>query len=404
MAFTGYFDPGSKLLRTPCYVISLDRLRENGAILRDVSERSGAKILLAQKAFSTYPAYPALAEYLDGTTASGLYEAKLGYEYFRRADGSGSPETHVFSPYYRPDEFDELLSYVSHISFNSPSQLEKFAGKAIDRGVSPGLRLNPEFSTQSHGIYDPCGEFSRLGTTFERLEENRSAVERLARGFHMHTLCEQPAEDLIRTWFHAKARFREYFELLRRPGAWLNLGGGHHITKPGYDVEALISLVRGIKGEYGCEVYLEPGEAVALDCGWLVSEVGDIARNGMDIAVIDASAACHMPDVIEMPYLPPLEGAISPDGSFNRTVDDGESAVKYRLGGPTCLAGDIIGDYRFERPLNIGDRLIFGDMAIYTTVKNNTFNGMRLPDIYLAEHGNIVRHKSFGYDDFKERL
>ena len=183
MAFTGYFDPGSKLLRTPCYVISLDRLRENGAILRDVSERSGAKILLAQKAFSTYPAYPALAEYLDGTTASGLYEAKLGYEYFRRADGSGSPETHVFSPYYRTDEFDELLSYVSHISFNSPSQLEKFAAKAIDRGVSPGLRLNPEFSTQSHGIYDPCGEFSRLGTTFERLEENRSAVERLARAF-----------------------------------------------------------------------------------------------------------------------------------------------------------------------------------------------------------------------------
>lgn len=369
-------------VKTPCYVIDERRLRENLEILKDVRERSGCKILLAQKAYSAFATYPLIAQYLDGCTASGLYEARLGYEEMAKPFGK---ENHVFSPAYRDEEFDEIARICGHISFNSIKQYEKFRNRAA--GASCGIRVNPEHSTQEHGIYDPCAEFSRLGATIANFPELPDGVE----GLHFHTLCEQNADALCETMAAFTAKFGRFLGRIK----WLNLGGGHHITRPDYDIELLIEAIRFEIDDYGIDVYLEPGEAIALNAGYLVTTVLDTFKNGMDIAITDASAACHMPDVLEMPYRPNIQGA----GLAN------EKAFTYRLGGNTCLAGDIIGDYSFDSKLSEGDRLVFEDMAIYSMCKNNTFNGMALPSIYLLkESGELSLLREFGYEDFRTRL
>ena len=375
-------------LRTPCYVVQEAKIRENLEILRGICEDTGCRILLAQKAFSMYSLYPLIGEYLDGATASGLYEARLGYEEMGK-------ENHIFSPAYREDEMDEILTYCDHIIFNSPAQLRKYREKVKRAGRSMGLRINPECSTQEgHAIYDPCAPFSRLGTTEEKFRSGMSEEDIASLdGLHFHTLCEQNADDLAKTLDAVEAKFGDVLHKMK----WLNFGGGHHITRADYDRELLKECIFRMKEKYGLEIYLEPGEAVALNAGLLITEVLEIAENGMEIAILDTSAACHMPDVLEMPYRPPLKNAGEPGDSRKPYV--------YRLAGPTCLAGDVIGDYSFEVPLQRGSRLEFQDMAIYTMVKNNTFNGMKLPDIVLEKSdGTCVTVRSFGYEDFKSRL
>lgn len=375
-------------LRTPCYVVQEAKIRENLEILRGICEDTGCRILLAQKAFSMYSLYPLIGEYLDGATASGLYEARLGYEEMGK-------ENHIFSPAYREDEMDEILTYCDHIIFNSPAQLRKYREKVKRAGRSMGLRINPECSTQEgHAIYDPCAPFSRLGTTEEKFRSGMSEEDIASLdGLHFHTLCEQNADDLAKTLDAVEAKFGDVLHKMK----WLNFGGGHHITRADYDRELLKECIFRMKEKYGLEIYLEPGEAVALNAGLLITEVLEIAENGMEIAILDTSAACHMPDVLEMPYRPPLKNAGEPGDSRKPYV--------YRLAGPTCLAGDVIGDYSFEVPLQRGSRLEFQDMAIYTMVKNNTFNGMKLPDIVLEKtDGTCVAVRAFGYEDFKSRL
>lgn len=369
-------------LPTPCYILDEAKLRSNLELLHRVEQESGAHILLAQKAFSCFAVYPLIAEYLSGTTASGLYEARLGAEEFRK-------ENHVFSPAYDEAEFAELCRICDHISFNSFRQLEKYRPVWEKAGVSVGIRVNPECSTQGdHAIYDPCAPGSRLGVTRENFRPDLlGGVE----GLHFHTLCEQNADDLITTF----AAFEEKFGAFAGGMKWLNLGGGHHITRDDYDVPALISLIRRIRQQYGVTVYLEPGEAIALNAGWLDTTVMDTVENGIKVLILDASAACHMPDVLEMPYRPPLKDS----------GEQGEKPYEYRLSSRTCLAGDIIGDYSFDREIRIGDRLTFCDMAIYSMVKNNTFNGMPLPAIAIQhENGDCEIIRQFGYADFKGRL
>lgn len=373
---------------TPCYVIDERKLHNNGKILSKLMKKTGCKILLAQKAFSNYDFYPLLSRYLCGTEASGLYEARLGAEEMQ------GKEVHVFCAAYREDEFDELLRYADHIVFNSPGQLKKFGPKAKQCGKSIGLRINPEHSTQEgHAIYDPCAAGSRLGTTREvwNREMSRELVD-LLDGLHFHTLCEQDSDALEETVHAAEEKFGDILPHMR----WLNMDGGHHITREDYDVNRLEKVITYVQKKWNLQVYLEPGEAVALNAGFLASRVLDIVQNGdCRIAILDVSAACHMPDVIEMPYTPPLYGAKEGNASKN----------KYRLAGPTCLAGDIIGDYCFDDTVKTGDILVFGDMAIYSTCKNNTFNGMPLPDIYRRnEDGTLNRLTDFSYQDFKRRL
>lgn len=375
-------------LPTPCYILDEGQLRRNGALLAGVAARTGCKILLAQKAFSNYDLYPALAPYLAGTEASGLYEARLG------AEEMPCKEVHVFCAAYRAEDFGELLNYAGHIVFNSPGQLAKFGPAAKAAGKSVGLRINPECSTQEgHAIYDPCAPGSRLGTT--RAQWDATMTDELAGlldGLHFHTLCEQDADALEQTLEAVSARFGDVLPRMQ----WLNMGGGHHITRPGYDTARLEACIRRAQREWGVQVYLEPGEACALNAGYLAARVLDVLQNGETrIAVLDASAACHMPDVLEMPYRPPLYGAGEP----------GERAHTVRLGCPTCLAGDVIGDYSFNAPPREGDLLLFGDMAIYTTCKNNTFNGMPLPPVYVYRaDGRLEALRAFGYADFKGRL
>ena len=386
-------------LRTPCYVIQEEKLKENLQILKDIRERTGCRILLAQKAFSMYSVYPLIGEYLDGTTASGLYEARLGYEEMGR-------ENHIFSPAYREEEMEEILKYCGHVVFNSPAQLKKYRERAKQAGRSIGLRVNPERSTQEgHAIYDPCAPFSRLGTTAEQFRRELTDEEiRSLDGIHFHTLCEQNADALAETLEAVEEKFGDYLYHMK----WVNFGGGHHITRKDYDRALLEKCIRHVKETYDVEVYLEPGEAVALDAGILLTQVLEIVENGMKIAILDTSAACHMPDVLEMPYRPPLKDAGEPEkgeaeGAPARGTAD--RPYVYRLAGPTCLAGDVIGDYTFRQQLQSGDRLEFQDMAIYTMVKNNTFNGMKLPDIILErENGDCQAIRKFGYEDFRCRL
>ena len=377
-----------KALKTPCYVIDEKRLLHNAEVLSSVMSRTGCRILLAQKAFSNYDFYPLISGYISGTEASGLFEARLGKE--EMPEG----EVHVFCAAYRDDEIDEIISYADHIVFNSIYQLKKFGPSAKKAGRSVGLRINPECSTQEgHEIYDPCASGSRLGVTRSVWDKEMTPdTFELLDGIHFHTLCEQDSDALEITLKAVEEKFGDVLTSMK----WLNMGGGHHITKADYDIKTLERVILYAKDKWGVEVYLEPGEAVALNAGYLMTRVLDIVENnGIKIAILDSSAACHMPDVIEMPYTPPLLNAVS----------NGTKPYKYRLAGPTCLSGDVIGDYSFDNELKRGDMLIFGDMAIYTTVKNNTFNGMPLPDIYkLGTDGSVEKITDFGYSDFKHRL
>lgn len=367
-------------LQTPCYVIDKRQLEENLKILREVADEAGCKILLAQKAYSCYDTYPLIAKYLDGTTASGLFEARLGYEKMGK-------ENHIFSPAYKEKEFDEIVQICDHILFNSIAQVNKFKDRL--RGRSAGLRINPECSTQEeHAIYDPCAPGSRLGVTIKNFDES---VLDVIDGLHFHTLCEQNSDDLVKTLSAVEEKFGRYLHSVK----WLNFGGGHHITRKDYDRKTLIEQIQRVKKKYGVEVYVEPGEAIALNAGYLVTEVLEKVDNGITTLILDASAACHMPDVLEMPYRPPLRDGFLPE----------EKPFCYRLSSVTCLAGDVIGDYSFEKEVHIGDKLYFEDMAIYSMVKNNTFNGMPLPSIALMdEEGECEVIKEFGYMDFAQRL
>lgn len=375
-------------LVTPAYIIEEAGMKKNGEILKGVIERTGCKILLAQKAFSNYDFYPLLSEYLSGTEASGLFEARLGKEEMPEK------EVHVFCGAYREDEFEELLKYADHIVFNSPAQLKKFGKRAKEAKKSIGIRINPECSTQEgHEIYDPCSRGSRLGTTRQVWEEEMTEdwISCLD-GIHFHTLCEQDADDLLTTWKAVEEKFSDVLGRMK----WINMGGGHHITRDGYQIELLEKILNEAKEKWKAEIYLEPGEAVALNAGYLATRVLDLIKNqGERIAILDSSAACHMPDVIEMPYTPPLYGA----------KEEGKLKYTYRLGGPTCLSGDQIGIYSFSDELREKDLLLFGDMAIYTTCKNNTFNGMPLPAIWKRTlEGKLEKIKDFSYHDFKVRL
>ncbi|MBR6580816.1 MAG: carboxynorspermidine decarboxylase [Ruminococcus sp.] len=369
-------------ITTPCYIVDEEKLIHNLEILQGVEQRTGAKILLAQKAFSCYHVYPLIKKYVSGTAASGLFEARLGYEEM-------GGENHVFSAAYRESEIDEIISYCGHIIFNSFSQLDKYRGRVLKAEKKIGLRINPEFSTQEgHEIYDPCSPKSRLGITRKNFrDDDLQGVT----GLHFHTLCEQNSNDLKRTLDAIEEKFGDILPKME----WINFGGGHHITREDYDIPLLEECIMRMKNKYGLEVFLEPGEAFALNAGYLVTEVLDLTENDMPLAILDTSAACHMPDVLEMPYRPPLMNS----------GEAGEKPYTYRLGSQTCLAGDSIGEYSFDEPLKIGDRLIFCDMAIYSMVKNNTFNGMPLPSIYLKKFdGTMELLRQFGYNDFKERL
>ena len=385
-----------QLAPSPAYVVDLGRLRHNLAILDHVQQKSGAKILMAMKAFSMWSVFPLISQTLQGVCASSPWEARLGKEEFGR-------EVHSFSAAFKESDVVELLQISNHVVFNSFGQLERFRPlweKEAGR-VSIGLRVNPEHSEVHTEIYDPCAPKSRLGIPYSefalRLRSGHDAggeggclngVE----GLHFHTLCEQLFEPLERTARAFEEKFGQFLPGMK----WLNLGGGHHITRDGYDIDGLVELVKYFKGKYDLEVYLEPGEAVAIGTGILVGEVLDIVNNGMEIAILDVSATCHMPDILEMPYRPGIKGGFVP----------GEKEHTYRLGGPSCLAGDIIGDWSFEQPLNVGDRLAFLDMSHYTMVKTTTFNGIQHPHICTFEPDTeeLAIKRSFGYEDFKGRL
>ena len=372
------------MLPSPCYLVDERLLEKNLKILDCVQKESGAKIILATKAFSMFSTFPLIGKYLNGVTSSSLFEARLGYEEMGK-------EVHIFSPAYRMDEFNEIMKYSDHIIFNSFNQWKLYRDKVKnhkDKKIECGIRINPEYSEIETDIYNPCFENSRMGVTLENFEEDEfEGID----GLHFHTMCEQNSDTLARTIKVVDEKFGKYIKNMK----WLNFGGGHHITKDDYDLKTLIESVLYMKNKYNVEIYLEPGEAVALNSGFLVSTVLDITNNGMDIAILDTSAACHMPDVLEMPYRPNIIGSGKPY----------EYEYTYRFGGPTCLAGDIIGDYSFKEPLKIGDKLIFCDMAIYSMVKNNTFNGINLPSIVkYSEENGVEIIKEFGYEDFKGRL
>lgn len=374
-------------LPSPCYLVDERLLKRNLEILDEVQKRSRANIILAAKAYSMFSTFPLIGRYLKGVTSSSLFEARLGYEEMGK-------QVHIFSPAYREDEFDEIMKYCDHIIFNSFSQWRLFRDKvkkhneSSNKKIECGLRINPEYSEIDTDIYNPCFANSRMGITLENFETDE--LEGID-GLHFHTMCEQNSDTLARTIKVVEEKFGKYLNNMK----WLNFGGGHHITRKEYDIELLIESILYMKKKYDLEIYLEPGEAVALNSGFLISTVLDTTKNGMNIAILDTSAACHMPDVLEMPYRPNIINAGKPN----------EYEYTYRLGGPTCLAGDIIGDYSFKEPLKRGDKLIFLDMAIYSMVKNNTFNGINLPAIIkYSEENKIEIIKEFGYEDFKNRL
>ena len=370
-------------LPSPCYLVDERLLLRNLEILHSVQQRTECSILLALKGFSMHSVFPLVGNYLKGVTASSLFEARLGHEEMGK-------EVHVYAPAYVEEEFDQILGNCDHITFNSFDQWNRFKDKVKNlktKKISCGIRINPEYSEIETPIYNPCYQNSRLGVTLSNFRpEELEGIE----GLHFHTLCEQNSDTLERTIKVVDQKFGEFIKTMK----WLNLGGGHHITRPGYDIETLVRSIKSLQDKYGVDIYLEPGEAVALNTGFLVASVLDIVNNGMKIAILDTSAACHMPDVLEMPYRPAIIDAGKPD----------EFPYTYRLGGLTCLAGDIIGDYSFRQPLKPGDRLVFCDMAHYTMVKNNMFNGVNLPTIALYNEEGIKIIRKFGYGDFKTRL
>ena len=369
-------------LPSPCYIVDEVLLEKNLQILADIQKRTGCKILLALKGFAMFSTFPLVKKYLNGICASSFNEARLGKEEFGK-------EVHVFAPAYTDEEFPQLLKISDHIVFNSFAQLNKFKPLIKKSNVEIGLRLNPEYSEIKVDLYNPSGKFSRLGITLDNLKgQDISGVS----GLHFHTLCEQNSDTLERVL----AVFEKKFEPWIRKVKWVNFGGGHHITRPDYNIDKLCSLIIKFKEKYKVDVYLEPGEAIALNTGFLIATVMDIVHNGMDIAILDTSAEAHMPDVLAMPYKPKIIGA------ENEKIYD----YTYRLGGLTCLAGDIIGDYSFKKPLQVGDKLIFTDMAHYSMVKNTTFNGIPLPSIIIfnSKTGKIRIVKKFGYEDYRNRL
>ncbi len=364
---------------TPCFVVDEKAVERNLTILADIGTRSGAHVLSALKAFSMFSLAPLVRQHLGGTCASGIYEARLGREEY-------GGEVATFCAGYKDADMDEILSLSDHIIFNSPAQKDRFRAKAQAANVQVGLRINPEHSEGEIPKYDPCAPCSRLGMPVSQLTtETMTGVD----GLHMHTLCEQGFEPLQRTWAAVEPKLKPFLGQLK----WLNFGGGHHITRDDYDREGLVAFIKTIRETHKIDVYLEPGEAVALDAGILVGEILDLPTNGMNLAITDISATCHMPDVIEAPYRPAL-------------MDEAEAGHTYRLGGPSCLAGDVISDYTWEKPLAIGQRFAFLDQAHYSMVKTNTFNGVPLPTIALwnSETDELKIVKQFGYDDFKERL
>ena len=374
-----------KIPPTPCFVVDLAALRRNLKILNDVRQRAGVKILLAQKAFSMFAVYPMISAVLDGTCASSPHEARLGREEFGK-------ETHGFAAAYSESDLREMLRYCTTVVFNSFSQWRRFRALTTEEAdrVKFGLRVNPEHGEAVCEIYSPCAPKSRLG--IKRVAFEGESLDGIS-GLHFHTLCEQDSDALERTMEAFEARFGDLLGGMQ----WVNFGGGHHITRPGYDIERLVRILTEFRALYPhLTVYLEPGEAVVLNAGSLFGTVLDIVHNDGEIAILDVSAEAHMSDVIEMPYTPPLNGADAP----------GVHPYEYRLAGHSCLAGDVIGDYSFPAPLNVGDRVEFLDMALYTMVKTNTFNGLALPSIatFDPDTGEFKLIKSFGYDDFKNRL
>ena len=371
-------------LPSPCYLVDERLLEKNLKLLEYVQERTGCNIILALKGFSMFSTFPLVKKYLKGVTSSSLFEARLGYEEMGK-------QVHIFAPAYREDEFDEITKYCDHIVFNSFNQWNLYKDrvkKVTEKKIEFGIRINPEYSEIETDMYNPCFKNSRMGVTLDNFKpEELEGID----GLHFHTMCEQNSDTLERTIKVVDEKFGKYIKNMK----WLNFGGGHHITRPDYDIEKLISSIMYMKEKYNIDIYLEPGEAVALNTGFLVSTVLDVIDNGMKIAILDTSAACHMPDVLEMPYRPNIIDASEAD----------ELPYTYRLGGPTCLAGDVIGDYSFKEPLKPGDKIVFCDMAHYSMVKNNTFNGINLPAIvkYNDEEG-IQIIKEFGYEDFKNRL
>lgn len=369
---------------TPCFVVDEARVRSNLAILDQVRERTGCRILLALKAFAMFSLFPLIRRTLHGVCASSPHEARLGREEF-------GGEVHTFAAGYSEADARELVTLTDHLIFNSFSQWKRFRPlvEQSNRNIRCGIRINPEHSEAPVPLYDPCAPQSRLGVRYEEFAgQSLSGIT----GLHLHTLCEQNADALARTLKAFESKFGKYLHELD----WLNLGGGHHITRPDYDLDLLCELILHFQQKYGVEVYLEPGEAVVLNAGILVASVLDIVRNEIDIAILDASAAAHMPDVIEMPYRPEVVGAGRP----------GEFAHTYRLAGHSCLAGDVISDYSFAEPLQVGDKVAFLDMAHYTMVKTTTFNGLQLPaiTIYREENDELQIVRRFGYEDFKNRL
>lgn len=368
---------------TPYYLCYEELLERNLKLFEYIQNESGAKVILALKGFAMWGTFPLVSQYLKGCTASGLHEAKLAYEEF-------GGEVHTYSPAFNDEEIDEIAKISDHIVFNSPNQLFKYAQRVRDanKAISISLRINPEYSASPKEIYNPCGIYSRLGTTLENFDEG---VLEFVDGLNFHALCEQGVDELQEVLDAFESKFSSYFKGLK----YINFGGGHHITKKGYDVDRLIKIIKDFRVKYGVEVYLEPGEAVGWECGVLVSSVLDIVHNGMDIAILDTSAEAHMPDLLAMPYRVEVRDA----------RDANEKQYTYRLAGNTCLAGDIMGDYSFDEPLKIGDMVIFEDQIHYTFVKSTTFNGIRLPSLVIQKKdGTIEIVKQFGYEDYKERL
>ena len=370
-------------LPSPCWVLEEQKLIDNLKIIEHIKAESGAKVLLALKGYALWQSFPTIKPYLDGCCASGLHEAKLAHKTFEK-------EVHTYSPAFKEEEFEEIASISHHIVFNSPVQFKRFAKKAknINPQLSLGLRINPEYSEAPTELYNPCGLHSRLGTTLVNFDES---ILNECEGLHFHALCEQSADALENVLLHFEEKFGKYLSKMK----WINFGGGHHITRKGYDVEKLINLINTFKAKYDVEVYLEPGEAIGWETGNLITTVLDIVHNGIDIAILDSSAEAHMPDTIIMPYRAEVLGAAKAH----------EKTHTYRLAGNTCLAGDIMGDYSFDVPLHIGDKVIFCDQMHYTMVKATTFNGVKLPSIAIQRvDGSVEVVREFGYEDFKGRL
>jgi len=376
-------------LRTPYYLCEEELLENNLKILDRVQKESGAKIILALKGFAMFSTFDLVAKYLKGCTASGLYEAKLAREEFCRHNHKA--EVHTYSPAFKEDEIEEIARISDHIVFNSPNQIKRFLWKVkeIHPDIEVSLRVNPELSSSPVDIYNPCGLYSRLGTTVENFDET---LLKDLDGLNFHALCEQDADALEAVLESFDVKFGQYCKNLK----YVNFGGGHHITKDGYNIEKLICLIKAFKKKYPhLVIYLEPGEAVGWESGYLVSTVLDIFSNGMDIAILDTSAEAHMPDTLAMPYRAEVRGA----------GKAGEKKYTYRLGGNTCLAGDIMGDYSFDKPLKVGDKIIFEDQIHYTFVKNTTFNGIKLPSLVVKrKNGTVALIKEFGYEDYRDRL